>query len=335
MPVTVDTQRTGRFIHWWSYVALGASALVFLSLMTAPFFKQTLIHKDVQVKEEEPFKIKSLQLAPQLIGALRVDVNAIIPDNRWVTYEIQLLDKQGKVLASGIKEAWKESGYWSEEGETGTWSEEDLTAGLDVRAKKNEEVTLALAVLGYGETSGKELAEAVPFIMTVENGVIDTRPLWGGVFWSTFFSVMALFATRRIGKKAISAKINDSDPNGRETVGGANRLVRVNVNIQSDETSPPELEVYLSINDSYGEQVYAGSFPVKLSFTKEKGKITKVTGKLEKFFILEQRASYGFHVEVLPDEPIYRTSLFVRDSVRTLQPVEVIRINANTVTSDQ
>jgi hypothetical protein len=334
MPVTIDTQRTGRFIHWWSYVALGASALVFLSLFVAPSFKQTLANKNVQVKAEEPFKIQSLQLAPQLIGALRVDVNAIVPDNRWVTYEIQILDKQGKVLTSGIKEAWKESGFWSEEGETGTWSEEDLTAGLDVRAKKNEEVTLALAVLGYGETSGKELAEAVPFTITVENGVIDTRPLWGGIFTSTFFSVMALFATRRIGKKAISAKINDSDPNGRETLGGANHLVRVNVNIQSDETSPDVLEVYLSIKDTYGEQIYANSFPVKLSFTKEKGRITKVTGKLEKFFILEERSSYGFHVEVLPDEPVDRTSLIVRDGVRTLKPVEAIRVQGS-VTSDQ
>ncbi|GAB1540573.1 hypothetical protein NUACC21_32420 [Scytonema sp. NUACC21] len=327
MSVTVDTQRTGRFLNPWAYAALGASVLVFFSLMAAPGFKKTLIHKDVAVKEEEPFKVKSLQLSPQVFGALRIDVSAIIPDNRWVTYEIQLLDKQGKVLASGLKEAWKESGSWSEEGETGTWSEDDLVAGLDVRAKKNEEVTIALAVLGYGETNGKELGEAVPFTMTVENGVIDTRPLWSGVIFSTFFSVMALFATRRIGKKAISKKVSDSDPNGRETIGGPNRLVRLNLDIESDETSPDELEVFLSINDAYGEQVYAGSFPVQLVFTKENGRIKKVRGNLEKFFILEQRASYGFHVEVLPDAPVDRTSLIVRDGARTLLPVDAIRIS--------
>lgn len=60
-----------------------------------------------------------------------------------------------------------------------------------------------------------------------------------------------------------------------------------------------------------------------------------MTGKLQKFFILNERASYGFHVEVFPDEPVNRTSLIVRDGARTLKPVEVIHISANTATSDK
>jgi hypothetical protein len=236
----VSLQRTGRFVEPWSYVALGSSILVFLALMVAPFFEKTLVYKNVTVREGEPLKLKELQLNPQPMGALRVDVNALIPSNKWVTYEIQLLDKQGKVIASGLKEAWKESGVWNEDGESGTWSEEDVTGGLDIRAKKNEQVSIALAVLGYGNTNGQELDEAVPFTVSVKNGVIDTRHLFPGLFWSSVLYMMALIATRHTGKKAIVTKINDSDPSGRETVGGANRLVRVNVDVESDETSPPE-----------------------------------------------------------------------------------------------
>ncbi|CDN14057.1 hypothetical protein RintRC_4826 [Richelia intracellularis] len=38
---------------------------------------------------------------------MRVDVEARISNNQWVTYEIQLLDKQGKLIASGVKQAWR------------------------------------------------------------------------------------------------------------------------------------------------------------------------------------------------------------------------------------
>ncbi|MDJ0735572.1 MAG: hypothetical protein QNJ47_16185 [Nostocaceae cyanobacterium] len=326
MHVNVDTKKRGRFIEPLPYVALGASALVFLALITSPFFKKTLVNKNVTVNKGQPVKIETLELKSQSIGALRVDAEALIRTNQWVTYEIQLFDSQGKLLASGIKEAWRESGIWREGGESGSWSQSDLRGGIDVRAKQNEKLTVAINVLGYGDSRGRELNLAVPLRVKVENGVVDTRHLWPGLFGSLALAVMSLISTRYIGKVAIAKTINDSDPSGRGELGGAKKLVRVNVNIEADETSPRELEVKLVINDSYGELVYRRSYPVKVNFKRENGKIEKATAELQAFFILDKPDSYGFHVEVLPDSPIDRTSLKVRNSARTLRAVDVVRI---------
>ena len=334
MSVTVDTQRTSRFIEPWAYVALGASALVFLALIASPFFKRTLVSKNILVSTGKPVKLKEFTLKPQPIGALRVDVSARISTNQWVTYEIQLLDKQGKLIASGVKQAWKESGRWYEDGESGTWSEQDLQGGLDVRVKKEEKVTLAINVLGYGR-GRQDINLPVPFNVKVENGAVDTRHLWPGFFGSLALGIMAYLSIPQIGKQAIAESLNDSDPSARGTVGGANKLVRVNVDVKSDETSPRELEVRLFINNSYGEQVYAASEAMQLTFKKEDGRIEGASGKFQKFFLFDVRDSYGFQVEVLPDSPVDRTTLKVKDGTRTRNPVDVVHIHGDPVDGTQ
>lgn len=323
MAVNIQTQHTSRFIDPWPYLALGSALLVFSALIAGSFFPTKLVSTTVDASVDEPVELPPIQLKPQRLGALRIDVRAMIQTNQWVTYEIQVLDQQGKAIASGIKQAWSESGV--EEGES--WYEDDLLGGLDVRAKRNETVAIAINVLEYGDTSGQELDTPVPFDVTVQNGVVDTRYLWAGLFGTGTVAVVAWFATPLTGKKAIAKTINDSDPNDRATVGGSNRLVRVKIDVESDANSPRQLETRLVINDAYGEQLYRRSFPMRLSFKKENGKIDKATGQVQAFFLLEPRNSYGFHVEVLPDGPVDRTTLTVRDGARTLQSVEVAKIS--------
>lgn len=328
MSVQTRIQRTSRFIDPCPYIAMGATVLVFLALVGAQLFQKTLVSTTLNVnEEEEPVRLQPIQLGHQPLGAVRIDVKALIPDNQWLTYEIQLLDRQGKVIASAIKQAWRESGAWAEEGEFGTWSEEDLLAGLDIRAQHNEEATVAIAVLDYGETSGRAINDSVQFEVTVQNGVVDTRYLWAGLVGAGSLAAIAALATPLTGVKAIAETINDSDPSERVTVGGSDSLVRVKVDIASDKTSPRQLYVRLWLNNAYGEQIYANSFPVKLDFKKEEGKIEGATGKLQAFFILEPRSSYSFHVQVTPDAPVDRTTLTVRDRNRTLRSVEVVQIS--------
>lgn len=334
MPVTIQTQRTGRFIDPWPYIALGATGLVLLAFIVAQFFQKTLVSTTVSASEDEPGQLEAIPLTRQPIGALRVDVNTLMPTNRWVTYEIQLFDSQGQIIASAIKQAWNESGTWYEDGESGTWQEQDVLGGLDVRAKQNEQVTIALAVLEYGETNGQELDQPVQFDVTVQTGVIDNRYLWPGLIGTTCLALLAMIAAPFSGEKAIAKTVQDSDPKGRATIGGSARLVRVVVDVESDETSPRQLEVRLFINDAYGEQIYARSFPVTLNFKKEDGKIEGATGKLQAFFILKPRGSYGFQVAVMPDAPVDRTTLTVRDRARTLQKVEVVHISPSPFISE-
>jgi len=79
MPVTTKTQRTSRFIDPWSYIALGASGLVLLALMGSQFFYKKLVSERVSVEPEESVELESTQLEPQLVGALRIDVRALLP----------------------------------------------------------------------------------------------------------------------------------------------------------------------------------------------------------------------------------------------------------------
>jgi hypothetical protein len=326
MPVTTKTQRTGRFVDPWSYIALGAAGLVLLALMGSQFFYKRVTSETVYVEPEESVELESIQLEPRLIGALRIDVEAWLSTNTWVIYEIQILDQNGEVIASAMNEAWSESGTWQEDGESGTWYESDLQGGLDVQAKKNEKITVAIAVLEYGNTSGQELEQSVGFKVTVENGVVDTRYLWSGLIGSTILGIIAIIATPFSGKVAIAKTIMDSDPSGRATVGGADQLVRVKIHLRSDETSPRYLNARLVINDAYGEQVYARALPMGLSFKEEDGKVESATGQVQCFFTLDPRSSYGFQVDVKPDAPVDQTTLTVRDRNHTLVPVEVVHI---------
>lgn len=328
MSASINAKKTSAFIAPALYIVFGATGLVFLALIASAFFGKVLVSKNVAVSQGEVTKIEAFPIQPQ-IGALRIDARAVIPSNRWVTYDIQLLDKQGKLIASAIKQAWSESGTWYEDGESGSWSENDLKAGLDVRAKKNEEVTIAISVLGYGDTSGREFTEAVSINVKVSNGVVDAKHLWPGLFGTLAFALMTAISIPGVGKKVISKTINDSDLSDRAILGGTNKLVRVKINVKSDENTPQTMQARLVINNSYGEELYSKNLDLNLTFHREDEKLEYVTGKAENFFILEPEESYGFHVEVIPDAPVDTTTLIVVDGTRTLGAVEAVHISSS------
>lgn len=331
MQVAVDTKRTSRFIDKWAYIALGATGFLLLAFIAPIFFKKTVISKNVSVGVGESTQLEKFTLEPQAIGALRVDVKASIPANTSLTYQIQLLDRQGKVVASAVKNAWSESGTWYEDGESGSWTESDLLAGLDVRANKAEALNLAISVLDYEDRSGRELTQPLPaFNILVENGVVDTRPLFPALFGTIPLAVMAILAVPLTGKQVISKTINDSDPSDRATLGGANKLVRVKINVLSDETSPSMLQVKLVINNGYGERVYRTSNTVSVNIKREDGSIEGNCSSTL-FFVFEKRDSYSFNVEVLPDASVDRTTLTVREGVQTLRAEDVVYIKPKPV----
>lgn len=328
MRAQAQTQKTGRFIDIFPYIPWFAAGVMFLALIVGAFMERTLISTNVFVDPDVPTELQPIPIKKEPIGALRIDVTAGLPTNQWVTYEIQVKDQQGKVLASGIKQAWAESGTWSEEGESGTWSESDLMGGLDIRANQAETVTLAIDVLEYSDTAGKEIGTAVPFQVIVKNGVVDDRYLWTGLIGTTLLAILTLFSVSGIGKVVVNRSNRDSDVVARTTTGGANRLLRVVVDIKSDETSPSGVHVHLTVNDPNGEQLYSKIHPVTVKRTKSDGKVTSGHSSLTTFFVLEPRTSYGFHVEVTPDASIDRTRIIVRENARTLFPVDVTTLKS-------
>ncbi|AFZ45041.1 hypothetical protein PCC7418_2911 [Halothece sp. PCC 7418] len=335
MSVSVQSSNSSRFVDH----SLNISSLALLLMMIAGigslFFPQQVTNQMVKVLPEETTQLSPITIERRLVGALRIDVKAIIPTNHWVVYEIRLYDDQNELLASAIKEAWKESGVWREDGETGTWSESDLLGGLDVRLaeKKREDITIAVAVLEYGETRGQVITDQpVSFRVDVDNGVIDGRYLWVGFFGVLFMVILNRLSVTTTGKVRIRKTIKDSDVGERAIVGGENSLIRVTVNVKSDETSPQSLAVNLWLKDGTGEQIYSEQTRIKLNFRRDDGEIEDATGKLEQYFVFTRRGSYGFYVEVTPDQPVDETTLIVTENAKTQsgnKPVKIITVDAD------
>ncbi|MGC9505999.1 hypothetical protein [Baaleninema sp.] len=323
MTVTVKTERTSKFLEPGLYVSWFAAGFAGLALILSWFLGNTVIKETVQVPPEDSVELTTLELKPRAIGATRINAVAQIPTNRWVTYELQLLDAEGNPIASALKQAWKESGTWYEDGESGTWQESDLRAGLDVQAQKDKEpVTLAIAVLEYTDTSGNPIEQAVPIRVNVQQGVVDGRYLWPGAIATLILAFLTGRAMKESGRLVLNKSIRDSDVGDRAVMGGKNNLLKLDIDIASDEHTPQTLRVQLWIRDGNGEEIYAKIYPVRPR------RITEDIYKSEvvAYFQFPEKASYGFYVEVTPDGPIDLTSLKVFDRVRTSGSVEVVRI---------
>lgn len=329
MAVTTQTKSTSRFIEATPYLCALTVLIVMIAACLSLAFSRTLLSSNVQVEPDEPVELKTVEIKPQLFGAWRIDVKASIPRNRWLTYELQLLDEQGNLVASALKEAWNESGTWQEDGESGTWQEDDLMAGLDVRSTegKSEKLTIALAVLDYTDTSGTEIDQPVNFKVTIKTGAIDSRYLWAGFFGTIALTILSLMAVANSGKTAIGKWIGDSDVGERGIVGGADNLVELTVDVKADETCPEKLNVNLWVYDGYGEEIYTCVLPMTVTYTKDEGTIESAKGKVNKYFVLERRGSYRFYVEVTPDQPVDRTDIIVKEKVSTICDVEVVQVS--------
>ena len=326
MAVNVSRFKTTDFLDRWADGPKVISACLFLLILFGSPLAKTLVDKKITVTEEEPVKVDTINLPASKLGALRIDVQTSVPQNHWVVYEIQLVDQNGQVIASAMDEAWRESGTWKEGGESGTWSESDLLGGLDIRSAKAETLDIVIEVLESGTASGQATDLSVSFDVEVKNGVINKGDLWWGLLCNLGLTFMAMRATKISGQQAISEKINDSDPQGKATVGGENRLIKVKIATALDENTPQDIKIHLSIDNVYGEQIYKDTQSIALTLKRDDGDIDGGKGTLESFFILEPRSLYRFKVNVEPDAPVDWTSLIVRDGSKTLKAIDVVKI---------
>ena len=335
MVLNVSTAKTKRFIDWWVYIPSAiASFLLLLTMFGTPFTK-TLVNKIVTLEEGDAIKVDTISLEPSKIGALRIDVKSYLANDErsanfddWIVYEIQLIDRQGNIIASAMDEDWKEAGTWYEGGESGTWSESDLVGGIDLRSLEGEEIDVVIALLerkAAGQTDSSY--RPTSFEVTIKNNVIDRRPLAWGFAWSGILAIVALYANRFSGGRSISQKIADSDPQGRSIVGGKDNLVRVYVYSRLDKHTPRKINLKLNIDNDYGERVYNEDYILPVVISKSDRGISGSV-KFTAFFILEPYGSYRFKVDITPDAPVDRTYLEVRQRSKTVRAVDVTTITS-------
>ena len=298
-------------------------------MLASLFIEKQLISKRFSVTEDEPAQSDLIQYKPSPIGALRVDAKAILPANKWVTYEVQILDDQGQVLTSGLKQAWRETGTWYEGGESGTWDESDLDAGFSLKTKEKQAqpIRVAIQVLEAGDTAGRDWAGPITFNLKVHDGSIDMRYLWMGFGGSLVMAYLTGLIASESGKKVISKVIEDSDVGDRATMGGAKKLIEVQVFINSDEHTPKNLNVELSIRNPDGVTIHQKRSTVPVRLIYDEGTLDAGKAYHKEYFLLTPRESYGFYVEVTPDASVDRTQLVVKENVKTKGAVDVTVFN--------
>ena len=343
MPYNVEKIQSSQFREYSPYFCLGINICLLLALFLSNFFAKTLVNKTVSttVAEGETIaKLEPIIFKPSVIGALRIDTKAIIQNNSWLTYEIQLQDEQGKVLASAMKPAWKESDSWREGGESGTWREEDLRGGIDLRLNRNQKqqkLTPVIQVLEYTDTRGIPLSQGVidgekiyqnvSFRVKIIQGAIDIRYLWAGLFGTSFMTLLCFWSVKTTGKLIIKKSINDSDIGDWAIFGGPNQLVKATIVVLADETSPMSLNIKLWLNDGFGETCCHFTEPVKMNYRRnEDNEIVSAKGKKDFYFLLPKKESYNLYLEVVPDQSVDKTWLSVTQGVKTLGKIEVNQI---------
>ena len=348
MPYTAEKIQSSKFREYSPYICLGINGFLLLVLFLSNFFAKTLVNKTVSttVADGETIaKLEPIVFKPSPLGALRIDAKAIIRNNSWLTYEIQFQDKEGNVVASAMKPAWKESGTWREGGESGSWQEEDLRGGIDLRLARDQKeqiLTPVIQVLEYTDTrgiplsqgvvDGEEVYQNVSFRVKILQGAIDTRYLWAGLFGTSFITLFCFWSVNSTGKLVIKKTINDSDIGDWAIFGDSNQLVKVTVEILADETSPTSLNIKLWLNDGFGEKCCHLLEPIKMNYRRnEDREILSAKGKKEFYFLLPKKESYNVYLEVVPDQSVEKTWLSVKGGVKTLGKVEVNQITYSEV----
>lgn len=329
MALNVSTAKTKRFIDYWAFAPSAIAACLYLMGLFSFSITNTLVDKRIMV-EKEAVKVDTIDIQANQIGALRIDVKSDFSNsagyNDWIVYEIQIRDRNGKIIASAIDEGWQESGTWYEDGYSGTWQESESSGGIDLRAIEGEQIDVAIEVL---ERQGSAGVTSTPvfFDVKIQEGVVDRPPLWWGTFFSSVLALIALSAATDSGQKVIRAKIQDSDPQGRGMVGGKDNLVRVKICSKLDRNTPRSVRVKLAIDNEYGEAVYRHCYTVRVAIKREDGKVRGGSVNLTSFFVIEPYGSYRFKADITPDASVDRTSLEVRQNSKTLKEVEVTTIS--------
>ncbi|MBE9033266.1 hypothetical protein IQ266_26380 [filamentous cyanobacterium LEGE 11480] len=178
----MSRQTKRQFINRWidrtPYLLMGMAGCIFLLLIVSPIFASKKLDKTITLAPEQTQVFGPVDIPTQLFGTARVEVEATMSKQRWATYEVQLLDKDNKILVAGIKNAWRETGTWYEDGESGTWDEQDKNSGFDLRLRKAEPVSIAVTLVEVSDNKGRAVSEVVPLRVTAYTGTIETTPLW-------------------------------------------------------------------------------------------------------------------------------------------------------------
>lgn len=112
------------------------------------------------------------------LGSPRLALTAEIPANSTIELDVALLDGNGRTVLTLIKDGWRASGTWAEEGESGTWEEDDAGLALAMRPGQSGRFQLAVQLQDLLDEAGQPLPNPVVVRGSVRNHSVDAPLLW-------------------------------------------------------------------------------------------------------------------------------------------------------------
>lgn len=96
-------------------------------------------------------------------GTPFLQVEATIPQDTSLTYQLELLDPTGKVVLDLRRDGWRETGTWTEDGESGTYDESDTVVPLLLRPAASGPHRLRLRLEELSGADGRPRQEPAGF----------------------------------------------------------------------------------------------------------------------------------------------------------------------------
>lgn len=161
----VPAPRSGELLLWpWALALLPALPLAVLVVAALlPPRSLTLRPAADRALLSEPFQLENGPLGSPLL-----QVEAMIPTDSSLLYQLELLDPAGQVVLELSREGWRETGTWTEDGESGSYDESDTAVPLLLRPAASGPHRLRLRLEELTGVSGRPLAEPVLFRAQLE-----------------------------------------------------------------------------------------------------------------------------------------------------------------------
>ena len=274
----------------------------------------------------EPFPLDAGPL-----GSPVLQVQARLPRDTSITYSVELLDGNDRVLLALSREGWRETGVWSEEGESGTYDESDSDLALPLRPPRSGPHRLRLRQEELSGSDGRPRAATVPFSATLARHRVNAPLLWltsAAALVATTCAWQAIYAPRR--RRAV---LQARDPHLALRTDLGPGLVRLSVRVRywTALTRPTPVPLQLRLHDGLGRFALQESRQIPLaSLTIQESPV--LGGRLSVLVRLPERQSCHVRVEVPetvgPAGPARSTRLSLRltleDGVRLPRAATVL-----------
>ncbi len=227
--------------------------VLLMSLLERPQRQQIAVAPE-QSSTSEPLRLES-----GWFGSPLIKLQAELPVNTAMGLGVELLDAGGGTVLELAKDGWRETGIWSEGGESGRWEESDAGLRLSLRPPRSGLYRLRLTLEDLLDTAGRPLESPLLVRLEVRNHSVDAPLLWFTALVTLLMAGIAMRSIYRNSRLRKVLRLEDNRLRLRCRLGGAG-LVRVELRARyerpSSDAGPlaPRLmaELQLEANDALG-----------------------------------------------------------------------------------